>query len=384
MRLAPVFFLLLFSFPGKQLFSQDYAIAPASNKYKTSLGIRKLFMGNNYRLAWETPVAIPLFDIHTEKGGLNITRLGGGAQTKSLRMKDKDSVEWVLRTVDKNIKGVLPGPFRKSFIKVIVQDLISTAHPYGALVVGSLAKALDIKAPEPELFFVADDTAFEEHRKHFSNKICMLEQVAPTKYGEAAIDTDSMLHVISEKHEYKIDDTAYLKARLLDMLIADWDRHKDQYKWGMEQNTFYPVVRDRDQAFFYCDGMILTQVRWVALKYMKNFTKKACGFHQLNKRSWLLDKIILDGLDENTWRHCITSIQQTLTDSILEAAVKKLPAEIFEINGIAMLEILKARRDAMMKPAMEYYGFLLKNKKLNSMSRAKMVELLLKEHPGKK
>ena len=50
--------------------------------------------------------------------------------------------------------------------------------------------------------------------------------------------------------------------RLFDMLLGDWDRHQDQWRWAAFKEdgvtTYRPVPRDRDQAFSIMnDGFVL-------------------------------------------------------------------------------------------------------------------------------
>jgi hypothetical protein len=49
-----------------------------------------------------------------------------------------------------------------------------------------------------------------------------------------------------------IDEAEYIKARLFDMLIGDWNRNEDQWRWGeykKKKIVYKPIPRDRDQAF---------------------------------------------------------------------------------------------------------------------------------------
>ncbi len=389
MRLLLILFQSGLIFLHSTVAAQDSAIAPASSRYKSHLGLRKIFVGNNYRAIWSTAVKMPLFDMSTEKGGLKIMKLGGGAQTKSLRLIDKDSIEWVLRTIDKDISKLVPPIFKETVVHSVLQEMISTAHPYAPLVVAPLAKDLGLYAPDPQLFFVEDDTAFGQYRPLFANTVCLFEQVAPTKHNENAISTDSMLHNLFPLNNiYKLDDTTLLKARLLDMLIGDWDRHKDQYKWGFTEKdgtiTYYPIVRDRDQAFFYSDGLMLIQVRLFGLKFLKNFSKRTNGLTMLNNRSWSFDKLLLSRLDENAWRNMIAEFQNTMNDSSIDVAVKKLPPEVYVKDGKKIFEKLKARRNGMLKDGMKYYKFLAENKKLNRTTDKERLKKILDAHPGKK
>jgi hypothetical protein len=88
-----------------------------------------------YREEWSTPVNLKVFNVNKEKGGFTIEGVGGGKQTRSLQLKDKQGREWVLRTIDKDPTAAIPQNFRQSFASNIVQDMISAAHPYAPLAI---------------------------------------------------------------------------------------------------------------------------------------------------------------------------------------------------------------------------------------------------------
>ncbi len=108
---------------------------------KKHLPLHKLIAGKNYRKEWGTPVHLKVFRINKEKGGFKILSLGGGRQTESLRLLDKDSLEWVLRTIDKKPTGAVPEILKPFVPNRLMKDLVSAEHPYGALIVPQLADA---------------------------------------------------------------------------------------------------------------------------------------------------------------------------------------------------------------------------------------------------
>ena len=91
---------------------KDSATIVASTKYGKAGFVKRLFMGKNYRNVWATPVKLPIFRM--KELGFTVSELGGGQQTKSLRLKDKDGREWALRTIDKDVEGALPKWLRNS------------------------------------------------------------------------------------------------------------------------------------------------------------------------------------------------------------------------------------------------------------------------------
>ena len=53
------------------------------------------------------------------------------------------------------------------------------------------------------------------------------------------------------------DSRAYLKVRLIDQVIGDWDRHRNQWRWARVRRRgerWQPIPEDRDQAFVRFEG----------------------------------------------------------------------------------------------------------------------------------
>src|SRR4030095_412858 len=93
------FFLLpFFAFSQLQLnISNDtskYKIIEASKNYDRELSYQKKW-GTHYRKEWGTPVKVRIVKLDTLAGGLSPYQSGGGRQSKSLRLKDKDGREYV-------------------------------------------------------------------------------------------------------------------------------------------------------------------------------------------------------------------------------------------------------------------------------------------------
>ncbi len=91
---------------------KDSVVISASDKYKKYSGFKKVVLGDNYRTEWSTPITLKVFNIRKEKGGMEIESLGGGKQTKSLKLKDKEGNEWTLRSVEKDPEKALPSNLR--------------------------------------------------------------------------------------------------------------------------------------------------------------------------------------------------------------------------------------------------------------------------------
>jgi hypothetical protein len=343
--------------------SGDSVSVPASLQYNDASWLGRLISGSNYRKEWSIPVAMPVFRI--KEMGFTIKELGGGMQTKSLRLLDKNKREWVLRTVDKDAQGALPEKMRKRIVVNFVQDMISASHPYAPLVVDHLARVTHIIAPKPKVYFVPDDEGLGPYRKIFAGSVCYLEQREPTPDNSDTDNTEKVLEEIVEENDHLILQEAVLQARLLDMLIADWDRHADQWRWGRVDSGsvkyYYAIPRDRDQAFFATNGFLPQLIKIFALKHTNNFKKETKNLKNLNFKSWEFDKTFLNELDAGMWEKNIKLFQQQLPDDIIRAAVKNLPPEIYAIDGKSLEEKLISRRNTFLENGMKYYEFLSGN-----------------------
>ncbi|HEU4469606.1 MAG TPA: hypothetical protein VFR58_00860 [Flavisolibacter sp.] len=321
--------------------------------------MRKFFTGANYRQEWTVPVKMPVFRL--EQSGLIIEEMGGGMQTKSLKLKDKEGREWALRSVDKFVKKAMPPALRNTLAQKIVQDMISAAHPYAAITVGDLAKAAGIIAPRPVLYFVPESEAFGPYREDFSNLVCFLEEREPGNWDKTE-DTKDVLESEMEHQQNVVMQRSVLKARLLDMLVADWDRHHDQYEWGVRDSGkasfYYAIPRDRDQAFFMSGGLIPRLAKLFAMPHINSFTKNSKGLRNLNFKAWGMDKFFLNDLDAEEWQNTIREFTAALSDERIDAAVKEMPPEAYAISGPSIAARLKSRRDGLLKNGMKYYAFI--------------------------
>lgn len=341
---------------------KDSITISASEKYPPVKGMKKFILGQNYRPEWSTPVNMKVFNLQKEKGGMTILSMGGGKQTKSLRLRDKSGKEWVLRAVDKNPTQALPARFRGTLAQDVVQEFNSASHPYGALTIPSLAQPLNVVVPNPELFFVPDDPALGFYRPLFANTVCMMEERDASLDGADTKSTSKVFEKLIEENDHRADQPAVLRARLLDILLADFDRHFDQWKWATTDTgkgkIYYPIPRDRDQAFFYSDGLIIRMTSRNLLPFLAGYKKTIANVEWLGFSAKDFDRLFLTDLDRDEWKKEIAVFQKELNDTAIVAAIKKLPPEIYAINGETIAEKMISRRDELSKAALRYYRFI--------------------------
>ena len=340
---------------------KDQVLTPASEQYKETTSIQRTFNGNNYRREWSTPVSLKVFNINKEKGGFKIDGVGGGKQTKSLHLVDKNGLEWTLRTIDKDPTFAVPQNFRQSFASNIVQDMISAAHPYAPLAIPALADTLGTLVAKPEFFYVPDDPSLGYYKPFFANKVCLLERRDPGPNKES-MSSFKLFNKMREDNDHTVNQEAVLRARLLDMLVADWDRHFDQWRWTTRDTgqgrTYIPIPRDRDQAFFHSDGFIVRFISRKRLSFLRGLEPDIKNINDFNSVSKDFDRLFLNNIDESRWSSVATEFENKLTDQKIAAAVRQMPSEIYAISGNTITEKLISRKKVLKERSLEYYRFL--------------------------
>lgn len=340
---------------------KDSVVISASDKYKKEKKFAQIFFGDNYRKEWSTPVTLKEFNLRKEQGGFKILSLGGGKQTKSLKLADKNGKEWSLRTIEKDPEKALPQNLRGTMAQDVVEDMISASDPYAPLVVPTLAKALGVPHAAPRYFFVPDDPAFGKYRALFANKVVMLEDRDPVPDADTK-STSKVTNKLFEENNDKINQEGVLKARLLDMLIGDFDRHADQWKWGTQDTgigkLYIAVPRDRDQAFFKSDGLLVKFLSRQNMRFLQGFNKHIEDIKGLNFVARDFDRFFLNGIEEQTWKSITDSFVYKLNDKVIAEAVANYPEAIKPMMAEKVAKKLKSRRGDMAKQSMAYYKFI--------------------------
>jgi hypothetical protein len=162
-----------------------------------------------------------------------------------------------------------------------------------------------------------------------------------------------------------VNETAYIKARLFDMLIGDWDRHSDQWRWGEykdgEKIVYKPIPRDRDQAFSKYDGALLSLLmNMPALRHMQTFKEEIRNVKWFNREPYPQDIALLKTANEKVWIDQAKFIQENLSDADIDTAFNNLPAAVQDETIESIKHKLKVRKTQLQRYASEYYKVLQK------------------------
>ena len=339
---------------------------------------RSLF-GRDYRDLWTAPVELPMLDLQTFGGGLKAVRRLGHGQTQALALQGADGLAYTFRPVLKDPVGLLPPELRDTLAASVVRDQMASGHPAGHVVVPRLLEAVGVLHNRPQLVILPDDPALGEFRKDFGGQAGDIEEFTGQKGFRGAleiVDGEEMWKRQQATPEVRVDSRAYLAARLMDHLIGDWDRHRDQWRFARMpgKDRWQPIPEDRDQAFVRFEGAALSLLR-PGLPFLVRFGKEHSSLDGLTFDSWDVDRRLLTDLERPAWEEVAAQVKSQLTDAVLEEAVRRMPAAYYDKDGARLLAGLRRRRDTLPAHALRFYRYLADQVDVRGTDAADRVEI---------
>ncbi len=341
--------------------------AAAGRHYATRGAVAHLLLGAHYRAVWAAPVTAPVLDLARaapDGGPLRPGKAGGGFQSITLNLTDTAGRPYVLRALDKDPRRVLPPWLRYTFVLNLVRDATSAANPYAALVVPPLADALGLPAAHPRLVYVRPDDAAlgPENSPRFRGRLALLEE---KHHGPAAaralpapaadlLDSEKMLAQVYASSTARLDQKAYLHARLLDVLLGDWDRHEGQWNWAARpgpapgSTVFQAIPKDRDQVFFrFDDGALPWLAARTVARNLQTFGARYGNVRGLVNQARFMDERGLPACTRADFARAAAALQARLPDTLLARAVRRFPPAVYAREGPRTLAALRVRREAL-------------------------------------
>jgi len=382
-------------FPGnsstsvhKEIDTKDvppYVDASIYSKERTVKGkFYKFIWGEHYRSEYSKIVKAKTVILDTLYGGLTLVKKGGGHQSKSLRLKDPQGKQYVMRALKKSaVRFLQTVAFQKDYIKEdvkdtytedVLYDFYTSSHPYTPFIIGDLSDPIGVYHTNPKLFYVPKQNALRPFDDEFGDALYMIEERPEKGHTDLAsfgspddiISTDDLFAELRDNKHNKMDEKSYITARLFDMVLGDWDRHVDQWRWAVfkdgKNKTFRPIPRDRDQAFSNYDGALLETLTTLVdpIKLLPTYKNNIKNLFKFNDEPYPMDVSFLQEKDFDLWNQQAAFINEKLTDEIIDNAFSKLPSNIQNENTEKIKTILKYRRDHVQDIATSYVKLLEK------------------------
>jgi len=364
-------------------FPQEIQVSVYEKDETDVTGFFESFWGSHYRDVYSTKINAKVATLDTLYGGLEIVRAGGGHQTRSLRLKTKDGRELNMRALRKSATQYLQAvvfkntyiqdEFEKTAVEGLIQDFYTASHPYAFTVVPDLSDAAEIYHTNPKIYFIPKHKYLGKYNNDYGGELYMIEERPEENYADDrnfgfADDIESthdIIEKIREDEKYKIDENAYVRARLFDMLIGDWDRHQDQWRWAQfnQENGdkwYRPIPRDRDQVFSNYDGALLDVMRVISgsTKQLQIYDEELEDIEWMNAAGVKLDRIMVQQATKEKWLEHAQFLMDNITDEVIERAFSKVPEQVQDETLDEIKNKLKGRRSNLLDIANRYYEFL--------------------------
>jgi hypothetical protein len=348
-------------------------------------GVYKFLWGKRYRKYYGANVTVPTVNLDTLLGGLTPIRKGGGHQSKSLRLKDNQGREYVMRAIRKNAVQYLQavafkdkyieGQFDGTYTEGLLLDMFTGAHPYAPFAIATLSDAIEVYHTNPVLYYVPKQTALGQYNTEFGDELYMIEERTTDGHGDQKsfgysnemLSTSDFLKALNKDEEIVLDEASYIRARLFDMLIGDWDRHEDQWRWAKfkegDKTVYRPVPRDRDQAFsVMSDGALLGFATKVvpSLRLMRSYDEELKNTKWFNLEPYPLDMALITQSDKSVWDKQVKKIVDHMSENVIDEAFSYFPDEVNDETVVNIKAKLRGRLKNLQNISDRYYAHLNK------------------------
>ncbi|RMB64168.1 metallophosphatase [Dokdonia sinensis] len=392
-----------YSFDGNSDLGKTHKASIYTKEETDKSGIYKWFWGDHHRQLYSKEIEAPVLLLENLPDNVRAITSGGGNQSRTLRLIDDNEHEYSLRELRKSAVRFIQSSIadhyvmelmRNTVAEDIVQDYYTTAHPYAPFATASLMDALDIPHANPKIYYVPKQKELGRFNESYGDKLYMLEEhvgdenKAFETFGspEDIISTSDFLIELQEDKDTRIDEEAYIKARLFDMLVGDWDRHADQWRWALHTQDdgtklYKPIPRDRDNAFPKYDGVFPAIMKLAApiTRNMQSYSNTEPNVKWLNHAGFYLDQSFINSADWETWKSQATYIQNNLTDEVIDNAFDTLLADTQDESINEIKENLKIRRDKLTDLAQDYFEYFKKHEIIVGTSKDNTVEIMRQE-----
>ncbi len=351
---------------GAELRAQETQEIIASTDLRAGSTYRFL-LGGNYRELWDTPFEIEVLDFSTEAGGLTPAFRVGGNQTLGLALTGADGKSYTFRSLVKGLRGALHPDLQNKKFGDFTQDQLSAVHPAGTVMVPPLAKAAGVLHNTPRFVVLPDDPALGEFRELFAGRVGTLEQyptpASDTYEGFAGateiISTEDFIEDWLADRSKTVDAETFVRARLFDFFLGDWDRHAKNFRWAkLPGKQGYQVLpEDRDQAFVSFEGVLIDFVRPFEPRLLRYDETYPVSFG-LVLQGWPTHRWLLAELELEDWMAVAEDMKNRITDASIEEAMSLMPKPYYDLNAKDLSRKVRARRDRLPQIAERMYHFL--------------------------
>lgn len=328
--------------------------------------------GEHYRALYYMRVGAPRVDLSEWLDGMHVVQ--SMPDLHGLLLSDSARRYYLLKMLGSTSSFVESSFFRQiynrrayrnTYLGNFIREASTIENPFGFLISDNLARKIGLNTGNIRLVeLVANSTDSILSDLSVDHRLASIYRLPDLDSVRIETNSDVLLQSI---HQGKsgLDVSLYLRTRLFDMLIGDWNKIPENWGWELVAadtlGLYKPMVLDRSHAFTKVDGVFFKRLlAMLGLGFITNYDAKAPNVRKVNELGYALDMALTANCDERDWVEQARYIERVLTDSVLNEVYELLPVELRNNVFKSIVNDIRARRQTLRSTASDYYHLLQK------------------------
>lgn len=256
--------------------------------------------------------------------------------------------------------------FKDTYLNDFITEAYTVVHPYMFVTAESLARSAGLCYTDPHVYYVSEGNQADTiaDGSLVKNKLVSIS-LLPKIEEDVINDIPLLLEKLHGDELTTVDQQMYIRTRLFDMLIGDWNKTPENWYWLPSQRgdstVYMPQVFDRSHAFSKVDGVFFKELlNMLGVGFIANYEGHLKNVKKFNSLSYALDIAITQQQTASAWSEQAKILKQLLTDDVIDNAFLKLPSEMQNDEAREIKNKLKQRRNELEETAIKYYVYTQK------------------------
>lgn len=195
--------------------------------------------------------------------------------------------------------------YHDTYLNQLLTDTYTMHYPLASILTDALALKLGLPTQDNKYYFVDEKLYFQ------------------SKNIDQLLTTDQVIELLYQDFEYRIDQSQYVRSRLLDMIIGNGLSVRDGYFWTIDNNEMYPQYINRQHAFLKKDGLLFnTALNTIGIPNLNSYYKTS--FKHVNIHNYHTDLALAQQIDYNLWKKEAQWVQSELNEQTINAIFEKI------------------------------------------------------------
>ncbi len=340
--------------------------------------------GEHYRKLYSVPITVPAVTLHTLRGGVKLVEQA--ADFQGLLLENNQQQLCLLKPLggyttfieSKFFQEVYSKKaFKNTYLDQFIGDGYTIINPYTFISADYLARSAGLSSNNSRIFYLPEHSTKDTvaDGTPIANKLVSVIDVPNFNIRPNILLTEDLLDTIQANKIYQVNQELYIRERLLDMLIGDWNKIPENWNWQAQPQgdsiLYTPIVIDRNHAFTKVDGLLFKQMlRVLGLSFITNYDSSVKNIRKENKLGFTLDMALASQSDASVWMEQAQFIRRTLTDSVIDKAFSQLPKGIDDKTIKRISTTVKERRDKLEEIANRYFTVLQRTPVITGTNRS--------------